>query len=102
MRCAESESGQTEPSSGQRSTEAGHAEELAPQTDPPARLNRGQDGTSSGQKSAPTEPPLELVVDAWPRLPAAIRRGIVAMVFAVVADDAAQSRAVQPTLRVQE
>ena len=38
--------------------------------------------TAPGQRAAPTDPDLATVVDAWDRLPEAVRAGIVAMVRA--------------------
>jgi hypothetical protein len=38
--------------------------------------------TAQGQRAAPDDPDLATVVDAWDRLPEAVRAGIVAMVKA--------------------
>jgi hypothetical protein len=38
--------------------------------------------SAQGQRAAPTDPDLAAVIDAWDRLPEAVRAGIVAMVKA--------------------
>jgi hypothetical protein len=57
---------------------------------PPTLPTGGQIGTTGGQISAPTEPPLpepdlKTIAAAWPSLPAAIKKAMMALVTAAAA-----------------
>ncbi|TWU06886.1 hypothetical protein CA54_52880 [Symmachiella macrocystis] len=61
--------------------------------DPKSSGNRGggdQSGAESGAlnvQNAPTDPDLQVIIDAWPALPEAIKVGILAMIRAADSGD---------------
>ena len=78
-------SGQNRSPTGQVESDAGQPPGFAADTERADRTPTGQNESSCGHFSAPTEPPLSspdlrIILKAWPHLPGAVKRGILAMV----------------------
>jgi hypothetical protein len=77
-------SGQTAATIGRPESQSGQREVVTPGSAPSPLPSSGHTGTSAGQISAPTEPPLtdpdlQTIAEAWPRLPAAFRKAVMAL-----------------------
>jgi hypothetical protein len=81
-------SGQNRSPTGQVESDAGHPPEVATDAERAERSPTGQTESSCGHFSAPTEPPLstpdlEVIAEAWPKLPGPIKKAMLALVAAV-------------------
>jgi len=78
---------QAEASAGQGGSQGGQRDQVGTSAAGSNGAKPGQDGHEAGRVAAPTEPPLELrfVLEAWPKLPDAVRFAIASIIAAVVA-----------------